>query len=226
MDEQRLGQTGLRFELSEQPIDVVDVLGPLDLRDHDDVERLTGFEHCGGEIVEAPRRVEAVDPGPELRLAEVDGVGHLDQTGPGSFLLIGGHAVFEVAEQDVDGRHDLRDLRAHLVVRRREEVDHPARRKRDLTDGFGSTDGERAEEVSGWAHGPTVDLARDAHQSAGRHIWGPTPDVTADVTAGRVRTSSSTATRPSATRLSTMRASNAPRGSGPAPNAFMTRPRA
>ena len=43
---------------------------------------------------------------------------------------------------------------AHLLVGGREEVDHPARRERDLADGLGSTDGERTEEVFGWSHDP------------------------------------------------------------------------
>ena len=72
MHEQRLGSTGLGFQLREQAIDVVDVLGTLHLRDHDHVERVTAFEDRGGEVVEAPRRVERVDAGPELGLAEVD----------------------------------------------------------------------------------------------------------------------------------------------------------
>ena len=38
VDEDRPGQTGLGLQLGEQPVDVVDVLGALDLGDHDDVE--------------------------------------------------------------------------------------------------------------------------------------------------------------------------------------------
>ena len=40
----------------------------------------------------------------------------------------------------------------HLLVLRREEVDHPAGAERDLADGLGGTDGERLEEVTGAAH--------------------------------------------------------------------------
>ena len=69
--EDRPVEAGLRLELGEQPVDVVDVLGPLDLGDHDDVEPVAGFEHGGGQVVETPRRVEAVDARPELRVAEV-----------------------------------------------------------------------------------------------------------------------------------------------------------
>ena len=76
----------------------------------------------------------------------------LDEAGAGGLLLVGRHAVFEVGEQDVDRRCDVGHLRAHLLVGGREEVDHPARRERDLADGLGGPDGERAEEISGWTH--------------------------------------------------------------------------
>ena len=168
MNQQRFGEPRLRFQLSEQPIHVVDVLGALDLRDHDHVERLAGFEHGGGEVVEPPWRVEAVHPGPELGLAEVDGVRHLDEAGTGGFLLVGRDTIFEVGEQDVDRRCDVGNLRPHLLVGGREEVDHPARRERDLANGLGSTDGERAEEVFGWTHSSTVDLQSRRHQSPRR----------------------------------------------------------
>ena len=76
VDQQRLGETGLGLELGEQAIDVVDVLGAFDLGDHDDVERLRRLRcTSGSEVVEDPRRVEAVDPSPELGVADVDGRG-------------------------------------------------------------------------------------------------------------------------------------------------------
>jgi hypothetical protein len=62
---------GLGLELGEQAVDVVDVLGALDLRDHDDVELVADLGDEGREVVEHPRRVEAVDPRPELGVAEV-----------------------------------------------------------------------------------------------------------------------------------------------------------
>ncbi len=45
-------------------------------------------------------------------------------------------------------------LATHLLVARREEVDHPARPERDLADGLGGADGERSEEVLRRAHRP------------------------------------------------------------------------
>ena len=57
--------------------------GALDLRDHDDVERVADLGDRGGEVVEAPRRVEAVDPGPELGVAHVHGAGRPRPARPG-----------------------------------------------------------------------------------------------------------------------------------------------
>ena len=58
-------------------------------------------------------------------------------------------------------------LAAHLVEVRREEVDHPRRRERDLPDRLGRSDGQRSEEVLGAAH------ARDARSQAGGSTNGP-----------------------------------------------------
>src|SRR5690606_28705103 len=136
------GQTGLGLELGEQAVDVVDVLGTFDLRDHDHVERRTGVEHGRGQVVETPRRVEAVDPRPELGVAEVDGAGGLDEPGPGGLLVGGRYAVLEVGEQHVDGGREVGQLAAHLLVVGREEVDDPARPHGDLAHRGRSPDGE------------------------------------------------------------------------------------
>ena len=54
MDEERLLEPDLGLELGQQAIDVVDVLGPFDLRDHDHVEGVAGLGDRGDEVVEAP----------------------------------------------------------------------------------------------------------------------------------------------------------------------------
>ena len=135
--EQRLGEPGLRLELGEQAVDVVDVLGALDLGDHDDVEPVADLADERGEIVEHPRRVEAVDPGPQLGVAEVDLLADLHQPGASGLLRVRGDGVLEIAQQDVDLGRDVGELGRHLVQVRREEVDHPRRRERDLA-GTGS----------------------------------------------------------------------------------------
>ena len=54
VDQQRLGQSGAGLELGQQPIDVVDVLGALDLRDHDHVETVADLADQRGQVVEHP----------------------------------------------------------------------------------------------------------------------------------------------------------------------------
>ena len=66
VEEDRPADSGLRFELGDEAVGVVDVLGTLDLGDHDHVEAVTDLGDGGGEVVEHPRRVESVDAGPEL----------------------------------------------------------------------------------------------------------------------------------------------------------------
>ena len=105
-----------------------------------------------GQVVEAPGRVQGVDPGPELGGAEVGGAGHLDQAGPGRLLVAGRHPVLQVGQQHVDLGGHVGDLGHHLGVRGREEVDHPRRAHRDLADRLGRAHGQRSEEVLGVAH--------------------------------------------------------------------------
>ncbi len=150
--QERLREPRLGLELGEEPVHVVDVLGPLHLGDHDDVQLLARLEDRGGEVVEAPGRVERVHAGPELRVRGGPRLGHLDQTRPGGLLVCRWHAVFEVAEEDVDGGGDVGDLGHHLRVGPREEVDHPRRGERDLPERLRRSDGEGAEEVLGAAH--------------------------------------------------------------------------
>jgi hypothetical protein len=57
--QQRLLQSGLGLELREEPVDVVDVLGTLDLGNHDHVEPVADLGDQRGEVVEPPGGVEA-----------------------------------------------------------------------------------------------------------------------------------------------------------------------
>ena len=97
-----LGRRVLGFELGQQLIEVVDVPGPLDLRQHDHVELGAGGRHDLQDVVERPGRVERVDARPQPRLAEVVGLGHGDEAAPGRHLGVGGDGVLEVAQHDVD----------------------------------------------------------------------------------------------------------------------------
>ena len=83
MDQDRPLEPGLRLELGEQPVDVVDVPGALDLGDHDHVELVADLGDERGQVVEDPGALERVDPGPERGLPEVGLLRRLDQARPG-----------------------------------------------------------------------------------------------------------------------------------------------
>ena len=125
MDEDRPVEAGARLELGEQPVDVVDVPRPLDLGDHHHVELVADLGDDLGDVVEHPRRLERVDASPQLGLAQVDVATDPEQALTRGLLAVDRHGVLEVAEQDVDGRGDVRHLGDHLLVREVEEVDHP-----------------------------------------------------------------------------------------------------
>ena len=116
----------------------------------------------GDQVVEAPRRVERVDARPQLRVGVVPGLADLDQPGAGVLLLRRRHGVFEVGQQHVDGRRDVRHLADHLRVVGRQEVDHPRRPERDVPHRLRGTDRQRAEEVLRGTH------ARQAYGSRPR----------------------------------------------------------
>ena len=126
--------------------------GALDLRDHDHVELVADLGDQGDDVVEAPRRVEAVDSRPQLRVAHVDRSATSTRPDAGGLLVGHRDGVFEVAEQDVDGRDDLGQLGDDLVDVRREEVDDTTRSEGDVAHRLRGTDSEGFEEVSGAAH--------------------------------------------------------------------------
>ena len=97
----------------------------------------------GEEVVEDPRAVQAVDARPERRVAELVVLRDLDEALSRRLLVRRRDRVFEVAQQHVHLRDQLRDLRAHLLVLRREEVDHPVRPRGHLTLRRGRADRER-----------------------------------------------------------------------------------
>ncbi len=158
--QERLLQPGPGLELRQQPVDVVDVLGALDLGDHDHVELVADLGDQGGQVVERPRGVERVDPGPELGGPEVDLLADLDQTGTCGLLVLRLDGVLEVAQEHVGLADHVRDLAGHLRVARVEEVDRPRRAGGDLAEGLGGSDGEWGEEVLGRAHGADASSAR------------------------------------------------------------------
>ena len=168
VDQDRPVEAGLGLELGEQPVDVVDVLGALHLRHHDHVELVADLGHERGEVVEHPRAVERVDPGPELRRPEVGGLADVDQALAGLLLVLRLDRVLEVAEQHVDGADHAGHLGGHLLVAGVEEVDRAARPGRDVAQRRGSPDGERGEEVlGGTCHGAQTTAARASRRYDG-----------------------------------------------------------
>jgi hypothetical protein len=146
VNEDRAIEAGLRLELREQPVDVVDVPRPLDLRDHDHLELVADLRDEGEEVVEHPRALERVDPRPQRRVAEIHLLRDLDETVAGRLLAVRRDRVLEVAEQDVGLLDHVRDLGDHLLVRGVEEMDHPRRLDGDLHERLRRVDCERVAE--------------------------------------------------------------------------------
>ena len=192
VEEDRALEPGLGLELGDQPVHVVDVLGPLDLGDHDDVELVADLGDGRDQVVEAPRRVQRVDPGPELGGAEVDRPADVDEPLAGGLLVGGRHTVLEVGEQHVHLGGQIGELGHHLRIRRREEVDHPGRPERDLTHGLGRPDGQRAEEVFRGAHGTSRISGPQQSRRCGR---GPPPAPTRSRWSGIVTRATTTSVR-------------------------------
>ena len=153
MDQDRALQPGLRLELGEQAVDVMDIPGALDLGDHDDLKQLADLGDQRGQVIEHPGALQRVDPGPQRRLAEVRLLRGLDQPSPRCLLAIDGDRVLEVAEQDVGLLGDLGRLGDHLLVGEVEEVDHPRGLDRDLAQRLRCADRQRVKEVSGVSQG-------------------------------------------------------------------------
>ena len=145
-------ESGSRLELGQQPVDVVDVPRALDLGDHHHVELVTDLAHQGGDVLEHPGRLEAVDPGPQLRLAQLHLLADAHEALTRRLLAVDRHGVLEVAQQDVDRRRDVGHLGHHLLVGEIEEVDHPGGLERYFQHRRRSTDGERFSEVTGVSH--------------------------------------------------------------------------
>ena len=153
MNEQGAIQAGLGLELGEQPVDVVDVPGALDLRHHDHLELVPDLGHQRGQVVEDPRALERVDPRPQRGLAEIGLLRDADQALARGLLAVGGDGVLEIAQQDVGLLDHVGHLGDHLLVRGVEEMDHPRGLDRHLEHGIGGSDRERLGEVTWVAHG-------------------------------------------------------------------------
>ena len=172
VDQDRAVEAGLGLELGQQPVDVVDVPGALDLGDHHDVELVADLGDQRGQVVEHPGRLEAVDPRPQLGLAELHLPADADQAVARGLLAVDRHRVLEVAEQDVHGRRDVGHLRDHLLVGEVEEMDHPRGLERDLEQRRGGADRERLSEVTGVSQSSSLLIDSVLNASGrGARVW-------------------------------------------------------
>ena len=185
MDEDRPGQAGAGLELGEDPVDVVDVLGALDLGHDDDVDRVADLGDERRQVVEDPGTVEGVDPRPELGvLAEVGGLGDLDEPGARRLLPVRLDGVLEVAHEHVHRADHPRDLGRHLLVAGVEEVEHPARAGGYLGDRRRRPHRKGLEEVLGAAHGRQ--RSATPHQTVMTAVTSTAPATTCTASVTRV----------------------------------------
>ena len=71
VDQDRLADLVLGFELGQQLVEIVDVPRAFDLGQHDDVELFAGRGNDFENVIEHPGRVEAIDARPQAGCAEV-----------------------------------------------------------------------------------------------------------------------------------------------------------
>ena len=91
-----------------------------------------------------------------MRRAEVDALGDVYETTTSCFFVGHRYGIFQVAQDDVDGGNDFRQLSHDFVEVRREEMDDSTRSKWNLTHRLGGADGKRLEEITGGTHEPRV----------------------------------------------------------------------
>jgi len=140
----------LRFELREQLIDEVDVPGPSDLRDHDDVDLCPGGGD-GEPVSSRNRGVERVHARPELRRAEVRSRSRSSRALARRDLVLDLDRVFEVRER-MSPSSRCPGSSPPCAVAGIEEVDHARGAHRDVVPRLRRADRERLREVAGVAH--------------------------------------------------------------------------
>ena len=156
VDQNRLFDLVPRFELRQQLVEIVDVPGTVDFRQHDDVELAADRAHDLGHIVERPRRIERIDAGPQPGRAEFDRLGHFDEARARGLLGLDRNGVLQIAEHDVDLFGELGHLGAQLFQMRRHEMDHALEPHRQVAHGRRRADGERSKELAGKFQGLEV----------------------------------------------------------------------
>ena len=151
VDQDRLLDLVARFELRQQLVEIMNVPGPIDLGQHDDVELVADRAHDLDHVVERPRRIERVDARPQTGRAVVDALGHLDEAFARGFLGLDRDGVLQIAQHHVDLARELGHLGAQLVEVRRHEMDHALQPHRQVAHGRRRADGERGERTGAGA---------------------------------------------------------------------------
>ena len=124
MDQDRLCNFVLSFKLRQELVEIMDVPRAFDFRQHDDINLVAGVCDDLGDVVEHPRRVQAVDARPQSCGAEIKVARHGDEAFARGFLFANRDRVLEIAEHDIDLRNRVLQLGADLLVVGRDEVDH------------------------------------------------------------------------------------------------------
>ena len=156
VDHDRLCDLVPRFELGEQLVEVMDVPGPVDLGQHDDVELVADRRDDLGDVVERPGRIERIDARPQSGRPEIDRLAHGDEARARRLLGLDGDGVLEVAEHHVDLAGELGHLGAHLLVVRRHEMDHALEPHRQVAHRRRRADGQRLEKLPRGLHAGPV----------------------------------------------------------------------
>ena len=152
VDEDRFFDGVLGFELRQKLIEIMDVPGAFDLRQHDDVELLADRGDDLRNIVEHPRRIERVDARPQSGLAEIATLGHGDEAISCGRFGVRRNRVLQIAEHHVDLMHQLGHPRAHFLDMRRHEMDHALELERQFAQRRRRPDREGFEEIARQFH--------------------------------------------------------------------------
>ncbi len=135
------------FELRQQLVQIMNVPRSFHLGQHDHIQLIPHRADNFRQIIQHPGRIQAVDAGPQARIPELHGCGHLDKTGPGGFFGVGGNGVLQIAQQHIHLPHHIRDLGAHLFHMRREKVNHTLQRHRNFPIRLRRPDGQWFEKI-------------------------------------------------------------------------------
>ncbi len=153
MDQDRLFDPVARFELGQQLVEIMDIPRPLDLGQHHHVELVPRRRDDLGDVIEEPGRIEAIDPHPEPGIAEIIRRRSLDEAFARRLLGVDRNGILEIAEQHIHPPDHLGQTTAQFFVMRREKMDHPFQRHRQIAIGCGRPDGQRFVELAGRLHG-------------------------------------------------------------------------